>query len=247
MDKYIVSELLHFCNVSPKICTRINRAAIDYFDLTFVLKGQLEYTVNGRDVTICENDAILLPPGTERARRQGMSEVHYVSFNFRAFDDSILPRGLFYPSVITEEIRALVSVFSEQHISSFYHSHEKTANILNCILFELLDAVSLGSNDKNVVAVLKYIDENLTEKISLADISKAVHLSNDYISHIFKRETGKSVMDYVNERRMLMARNMIEGGEVALTDVAEALGYESYSYFSRVFKKYFGVSPIRYR
>ena len=64
-----------------------------------------------------------------------------------------------------------------------------------------------------------------TYKISLADISKAVHLSNDYISHIFKRETGKSVMDYVNERRMLMARNMIEGGEVALTDVAEALGY----------------------
>ncbi len=247
MDKYIVSELLHFCNVSPKICTRINTAVIDYFDLTFVLKGQLEYTVNGKDITIRENDAILLPPGTRRARSLGVSDVHYVSFNFRAYDDGVLPGGLFYRNVITEEIRALVCVFSEQHISSFYHSHEKTANILNCILFELLDAVSLPSSDKNVVAVLKYIDENLTEKISLTDIGKAVHLSNDYISHIFKRETGKSVMDYVNERRMLLARNMIEGGEIALTDVAEALGYESYSYFSRVFKRYFGVSPIRYR
>ena len=144
-------------------------------------------------------------------------------------------------------MRALTEVFSEQHISAFYHSYEKITNILNCILFELIDAISLGSSDKNVISVLKYIDENLTRRITIGDISRAVHLSSDYISHCFKRELGRSVMDYVNERRMLLARNMISGGEVPLTDIADALGYDSYSYFSRVFKRYFGVSPIQYR
>ncbi len=247
MEKYIVKDLLHFCNVSPKRCSKINRGEIDYFDLTFVLKGELEYTVNGRTVMIRENDAILLTPGTERSRTSGNSEVHYVSFNFRAYDDTVLPTKLFYRNVITNEIRSLASVFSEQHISAFYHSHEKIANILNCILFELIDALSLGSSDKNVIAVLKYINENLTHRITISDISKAVHLSNDYVSHCFKRELGRSVMDYVNERRMLLARNMIKSGEVPLNDIADSLGYDSYSYFSRVFKRYFGVPPIRYR
>ena len=157
------------------------------------------------------------------------------------------PTQLVYENIITKEMRALTEAFSEQHISAFYHSYEKITNILNCILFELIDAISLGSNDKNVVAVLKYIDENLTRHITISGISKAVHLSSDYISHCFKRELGRSVMDYVNERRMLLARNILSGGEVPLTDIADALGYDSYRYFSRVLKRYFGVSPIRYR
>ncbi len=247
MDKYIVKDLLHFCNIAVKKISKIERRTIDYFDLTFVIKGQMQYTVNDRTVTLRENDAILLPPGTLRSRTPLDGDAHYVSFNFTAYDEGVLPTKLFYKNVITKEIRSLASVFSEQHISAFYHSHEKMANILNCILFELIDTVSLGSNDKNVLSVLKYIDENLTERITISEIGKAVHLSNDYISHCFKRELGRSVMDYVNERRMLLARNMISGGEMSLTDIAEALGYESYSYFSRVFKRYFGVSPIRYR
>lgn len=123
-------------------------------------------------------------------------DVHYVSFNFTAYDEDVLPTKLIYKNVITEEIRSLASVFSEQHISAFYHSHEKMANILNCILFELIDTVSLGSNDKNVLTVLKYIDENLTECITIGEISKAVHLSNDYISHCFKRYFGVSPIRY---------------------------------------------------
>ena len=247
MDKYIVKELLHYCNITPKKCSKINKGVIDYYDLTFVLKGELEYNVNGRKVIIRENDALLLSPGTERQRTAGEAEVHYVSFNFLAYDGILLPQEFFYQNVITNQIRSLVSVFSEQHISAFYHSHEKIANILNCVLFEIIDALSLGSSDKNVVEVLKYIDQNLAQRMTISDISKAVHLSCDYISHCFKRELGRSVMDYVNERRMLLARNMIKGGEGTLADIADSLGYESYSYFSRVFKRYFGVSPIRYR
>ncbi|MBQ8250204.1 MAG: AraC family transcriptional regulator [Clostridia bacterium] len=247
MDKYIVKDLLHFCNVTVKRSTKIEWRTIDYFDLTFVIKGQLHYTINDRIVVLRENDAILLPPGTLRSRPSVDGDVHYVSFNFTAYDEGVLPTKLYYENAITREIRSLASVFSEQHLSAFYHSHEKMTNILNCILFEFIDTVSLGSNDKNVLSVLKYIDENLTERITIGEIGRAVHLSNDYISHCFKRELGRSVMDYVNERRMLLARNMISGGEMSLTDIAEALGYDSYSYFSRVFKRYFGVSPIRYK
>ena len=74
-----------------------------------------------------------------------------------------------------------------------------------------------------------------------------MHLSRDYIAHIFKRELGKSVIDYVNERRMKIAKNMIGEGKYSLVEISDRLGYTSYSYFSRVFKRYFGVSPIRYK
>ena len=247
MDPYIVKELLHFCNISPKKCTHLDRCVIDYYDLTFVLRGSMVYILNGSSVTLSENDAILLPPGTVRERPAGNGRVHYVSFNFVPHDGSVLPLELFLKSAITREIRSLCGVFSEQHISPFYHSYEKIVNILNCILYELIDRFTIGSNDKNVIAALKFIDENLTHRITVDDIAAAVHLSRDHLAHSFKRELGRSVIDYVNERRMLLAKSLIQSGEMSLSDVSDTLGYESYSYFSRVFKRYFGVSPVRMR
>lgn len=247
MEEYIVKELLHFCNIMPKRCSRIDSHVIGYYDLTFVLRGSMEYFVNGESVTLLENDAILLPPGTARGRSAGESRVHYVSYNFLPYDGSVLPQEIYLKNAVTREMRSLCDIFSEQHISPFYHSREKQVSVLNCILYELIDRFTLGSNDKNVMAALKYIDENLTRRITVDDIAAAVHISRDHLAHSFKREISRSVIDYVNERRMLLARSMIRSGEMSLSDISDTLGYDSYSYFSRVFKRYFGVSPIKYR
>lgn len=247
MIEYIVKELIHFCNLSQKGMTAIERSTIDFYDFSFVMKGSLEYVINGEKITLRENDAILLPPGTVRERRETFVDVHFVSFNFTAYDGTVPNTTYFLPDTVNREMRLLCAVFSEKHISSYYHHEEKMANILNCLLLELFDSIAFRTNDENVVSILKYIDANFTNRITLSDISAAVHLSKDYIAHIFKKELGKSVIDYVNERRMQIAKNMIGEGKYSLTLISEKLGYTSYSYFSRVFKHYFGVSPIKYK
>ncbi len=247
MEQYIVKELLHFCNINQKGLNEIKRSKIDFYDFSFLLKGEIEYIINGERVILRENDAILLPPGTYRERRKTSDDLHFVSFNFIAYEDAVPSTKCYLPETVNREMRLLCAVFSEKHISSYYHHGQKMTNILNCLLLELFEGITFRTNDENVVAILKYIEANLTSRITLPDISAAVHLSKDYIAHIFKKELGKPIVDYVNGRRMQIAKNMIGEGKYSLVEISDKLGYTSYSYFSRVFKHYYGVSPIKYK
>jgi len=72
-------------------------------------------------------------------------------------------------------------------------------------------------------------------------------LSKEYTSYIFKKEIGKTLTDYVNERKMLLAQELIRNGEMSLTDIAVYLGFENYNYFSRLFKRYVEISPLMFK
>ena len=247
MGAYFVRHISHYCNVSVKKCKKMERTIIEYYDLTFVLKGSLTYIINGERCVINENDAILLKPGTARERLGGTEEVKYVSFNFQIFDEEELSTNYFLKNAISRNVRTLLGVFSQKYISQMYHSREKCFNLLNYILFEILDVISFESNNQNVISIMKFIDENISKQITLSMISEHVYLSKEYIAYIFKKEVNKTVMDYITERKMLIAKNMIKAGEMSLRDIASSLGYENYSYFSRVFKKHFNTTPIHFK
>ena len=247
MTPYIIKEISHYCNVSVNKCAQINKDRISYYDLTFVLKGNMIYVADDKTYVLNENDAILLPPGTVRQRMAGAQKVQYVSFNFQIFPNCELSIPPFLKNVITQDIRKLINVFSQRHLSPKYYSKEKLCNLLNYILFELFDAVSLQSNHTEVIKIEKFIEENITQKITLTMLSDHVHLSKEYIAYIFKKNVGKTVIEYVNEKKMMFAKYMIQEGMLSLRDIAENLGYENYGYFSRVFKKHFNTSPIEFK
>ncbi len=244
---YLVDELLHYCNVAPKGCLRIQKRRLSYYDLTFVLKGSLTYIDNGKTIILKENDALLSIPGAMQERLAGTEEVRYVSFNFTLLPHASLSMPTYMPQVISREIRTVISAFSQSHLSPLYHSTEKAINLLNYILFEIWDTLSMESNNEAVSAIIKYIDATISEPVSLTQIAERVHLSREYVAHIFKRETGKTVIEYANERKMLIAKDLILGGKLSLQDVALSLGFTNYSYFSKVFKKHFNTSPIRFK
>lgn len=98
---------------------------------------------------------------------------------------------------------------------------------------------------------IRVIDENIeNENLSLRWIAGTVLYTNvDYLGKLFKKETGKNFSHYVMEKRMEMAKNLIlDGKKDRIYEVAEKVGYGSNSqYFSQVFKKYTGVSPLEYK
>lgn len=250
MEAYIVKDLLHYCNVFLKgdnHTKKIERAVIKYYDFTFVLKGRLTYYVDGKPYELSENDAILIKPGSTRERDEMREPVKYVSYNFTVFDPSVMPNKVYLKNVISHDIRKLVSVFSASHISDIYSSREKVINLLNYILLEIKDILDFESNNKHIIEIIKYINMNISEPISLSTISSHINLSKEYISYIFKKETGKTVTDYINERKLFIAKEMILGTNYALSYISERLGYENYSYFTKVFKKRFDISPKELR
>ena len=244
MNNYIVRETTHYCNISVKACSPMITHKIDFYDLTFVLSGSMTYIVDGKTYVIGKNDALFLPPGTLCSRLPGNEPVHYVSFNFRSFPELKPSFDILMPNCISKDIRKLVSVFPQSHLSPYYHSHEKISSLLNYILFELIDINSAKSSNEHVLKITNYVEVHLSDKLTLDTICREVNLSREYTSYIFKKETGKTLINYINERKMLLAKELILGHEMSLIDISIHLGYENYNYFSRLFKKFFDVTPI---
>lgn len=90
--------------------------------------------------------------------------------------------------------------------------------------------------------VLSYLANHYTSSISMDDLVQEVGLTKSYICRLFKRHTGCTITEYVNRLRCYQAIYLIENGH-SVTEVASAVGFNDYNYFSRVFKKITGYRP----
>ena len=243
----IAKSVLHYCNVSLEKCQPISERMIDYYDFTFVLEGEMIYYANGERLVLQRNDAILLPPKTLRARAERRGAVRYVSFNFGIAQESGLPLPIFIRDGITQEMRNAVMNFPLSHVVPNNLSREKCIALLNYLLFCLLDGKEITTKNEHVLEMLRYIDDKITERITLKRISEQVGLTREYASALFKREMNLTLTDYVNGQKLELARAMILGNEISLSDISSALGFENYHYFSRIFKQKFGTSPMQFK
>ncbi len=95
--------------------------------------------------------------------------------------------------------------------------------------------------------IKKMIEENLEADISLAEIAKSVGISVYYMSHIFKRATDMTVVEYRTFLRIDKAKcELVETGK-SITEIAYDCGFSSQGYFSERFTKVCGISPTKYR
>ncbi len=238
-----VTELVHYGKVYTKKSTELTPKYIEFNELTMVLSGRLEYIIDGVEYVVCENDMIFLSAGALRQRRSLPVPTQYVSFNFLSDNNEMLDFPILMQGAVSKDIRGILSVFSQEKLSLLYHSKEKATCVLNYILYELLDNKKLGSNNYHITKALRYIHENIKKPITLDNLSNYLHLTREYTATLFKKELGKTVSEYVNEKKMQIAKDMISEGAWELRDIAEQLGYENYGYFSRLFKKQFNILP----
>ena len=95
--------------------------------------------------------------------------------------------------------------------------------------------------------VMQYIRANWQNKLSLDELAKHVYLSRAYLSTVFKEETGISISSYINKVRVEHAERMLRETGMSLVEIAAHCRFEDQSYFSKVFRKYTGMSPKKYR
>ncbi len=100
---------------------------------------------------------------------------------------------------------------------------------------------------KPIVECMDYIYYHLNENIRVELLAKHVKLNPSYLSTLFKKETGENVSNYITQKRMETAKNMLKYSDYSLSDIGEFLNFSSYSHFARVFRKYYNTSPKEYR
>lgn len=110
------------------------------------------------------------------------------------------------------------------------------------------ESSSYISKEKQLITLAKqYVDEHMEHKITLQDVAKELYVTAAYFSIFFKKETGQNFIDYVTGVKIQKAQRMLQFSDFLVKDVAHYVGYDDYSYFCKLFRKYTGKTPLDYR
>ncbi|MBQ9802018.1 MAG: helix-turn-helix transcriptional regulator [Clostridia bacterium] len=105
----------------------------------------------------------------------------------------------------------------------------------------------MGHRKTVITALLQWIEENYTEKFTLAELAAVANTSEKYLCRFFKEYTGSTPFDYVNRLRVERACVALTQSDLNVTEVAFGCGFNDAAYFCKIFKRYQGMTPREYR
>lgn len=140
---------------------------------------------------------------------------------------------------------------------SFLYGYEQLATEYTCfddVLTEMLDKLSAPivrepeptPSISSFMQIIKYVNENYHNDISLKKLSELFHMNPSYISCLIKTETGVTYSQYLTELRIGKAKQLLQTTNLSLNEISQSVGFNDYFYFIKRFKKVVGVTPGRF-
>ena len=121
---------------------------------------------------------------------------------------------------------------------------------LNNFILELVDDIFILTQNKQV-SLLKeargFISDNYDKNITVEDVADSVCLSSSYLSHLFREKLNCTVNNYITRVRIEKSIELMSMRELSIQEISEKVGFNSQSYFTKIFKRYIGVTPVIYR
>lgn len=243
-------------------------------ELVYLEKGEFTVTVNGESFEAGEGDIILVNGGELHSMHRSGVEVcfHSVVFypelldfaNKNPFQRHVLeplkkgrlcmprrisPEKECYPKLKKQFMRVATAKKSD------FPYAEQIIALYEFLLVLYKEGLLLSSEseraDRDDIEVIKqtiaYIDEHISEKITLKELADCVNMSEKYFCSFFSKKTGSTPIDFVNRLRIEKACEMLKMHKTSVTDAALETGFESLSYFIRRFKRQMGLSPSQYK
>ncbi len=247
----------------------------DTYELYFLLEGERHYFIEKQTYYVKTGDVVLINREQVHKTSQAGSKKHdriLLQLSGRVLEPWLKSAGLYslerifddYYGVtrLTEkewdEIKELLLGISEEMI----HRRERYEVMVRLKLSQILLMVC-RSRKKNLLKempqtvqtakhgkvheVAEYLTLHCETGESLEELSESFFISKSYLSRIFREVTGFSVNEYRNLARVRKARELLAGSGYSITEISEILGFESVTYFERVFKKHTDMTPLKYR
>lgn len=142
------------------------------------------------------------------------------------------------------------SVWMDGHLKRMENWRVKTDIIkwLETIQEEWNEGTGTSSdNSRTIHSAMRFIQKNYSNSVTLESVAEYLNLSPSYLSNLFKKETGQNFIDYLTQIRIEQSKILLRTTELKIYEVGHRVGYENEHYFSRVFKKVVGCSPIHYK
>ncbi len=245
----------------------------DFTELAYILSGKGRYVVEGTEFDVAAGDLVICNPGVRHTHIVTSTKEPTIEFIFGFTDfhfKNMAPNSIELPdqgyvlhtsAELKQEISklcfAMIAEKESNQIGRYIMFKTHLMQMLLLIIREIAEdekseqrGCNFESYNKNyaVNRIITYLNENYEHKISLEQIAHNMYLSPVYISKIFKEETGESPINYLIKIRLEKARDILrndEGGSIK--SIANQVGYDDVYHFSKLFKKYYGISPLYYK
>lgn len=244
----------------------------DHFEFFFLLSDSFDYVVQNKTYHMKQNDLLVIPPGVIHFPDMSMRGVLYdrivLWINRDFFNEMVRLDPDLQKAVLSDEPRAYQARLSAASSQMLYNllsviledtekkppSYQLNTIGLTCQLVALLNRTIASM--ENLVAnsrvnelstnILFYIQNHITEELSLEKLSDEFFVSKGYLSKIFKDHFGISVYQYILQNKIDGVCGLI-ADDVSITEAASRYGFRDYPSFYRSFKKVTGMSPKAFR
>lgn len=133
-------------------------------------------------------------------------------------------------------------IYKYQNLIETINCREQLFGLSYDIVENFCQAVHWTATNKTtqpaLLPILKYINRNLNRKLTVEEIASKMNMNSSYLSHMFKREMGVSLTDYINEHKIQLAKQLMKTTSMSLAQISNYLDFSSQSYFNNIFKKY---------
>jgi len=265
---------IHFMNVGPD--WKVKKHMHSFFEFHYVIEGYVYTTINNVEYKISQGNFYIMPPGLLHSHRHDIGSGH-TGFALRwefADRDEGIEKSAYITSELDKISNILLYAHSRpvkddgsilNSMMEILKAAQKGCSILELqLLFCRIIIViskkytqdmlkperefdSAFLENQIVDNVIRIIDESYFKDINVNDISNAVHLSYSYLSRLFKKHTGNTINAYLNEIRLRKAQKLILCSNKSIAQIASETGFSSEHYFCTQFKKFFGISPGKFR
>lgn len=223
------------------------------YELYYLEAGTREYFVEDKFFSVTAGDFILIAPNKFHRTGGAYSLRTIVGFTYDFLAESYTPTAIrdllrcfdqtliSPPESMQSELRALLKSLAD------CTRHTDFAVDLGTLLRKLSKCTPDTSYDERISNMINYINKHFSEIHSIDQIAKMMHVSKHHLCRVFKESMGITMIDYLNHIKTKNACYFLESSDKNILEISQHCGFHSSAYFSNVFKKITGYSPLQYR
>lgn len=249
----------------------------EFLEIAYVYKGKMIQKIKGQDVHLNEGELIFLNQHIlHEIKASGENDIilnfvikpKFFEYLFSLMDEENIISKFILSTIYSENIKGEYLYFAISNIkkikeilediidelySNDFLGQTKLKLLMGLLIIELLknpDRISAysegGFEDKIVITTLKYIEEEYKDA-SLSVLSASLNQPYYKISKLIREFTGLTFKELLQEKKIEKATELLKNSNYSIESIIEEVGYDNASYFYKIFKKKFGISPKKYR
>lgn len=232
----------------------------EFFEIELILSGHGKCVLNGKEYALNPGDIYLLTTTDFHEVFSEDIELLHIAFDQSLIDSAMTEKvisadkNIFFSLTKQEYLKfySLLSQLTTECIQNDEYKLSYITNILHCIFILLIRKAQLKDNENlshktHIAEAITYLEMHFRENPDLDTIAQKIGLNKNYFCGLFHKETGKTMVQYVNDLKLAYSKNLLKSTNLTITEICYNCGFNSFSNFIHKFKSKYGETPLQCR